>query len=84
LITFFVDEFLSSHDDITSTELSILEKEVYNAVRLKNIDDQLSSRKRSEGNDNEQSASGRTDVNNPDRKVSFLLFLFLFSLASFL
>jgi hypothetical protein len=35
LISFFVEEFFSSHDEIESHDLDILEKEIRNAIRAK-------------------------------------------------
>lgn len=35
LISFFVEEFFSNHDEVDSNDLEVLEKEIRNAIRVK-------------------------------------------------
>lgn len=86
LISFFVEEFLSTHDEITSSELNILEKEVQNAIRLKNIDEQTSARSaRNNQTANQKNNSVTIDLSNEKKKsdkVRSHLFQSIFPQAS--
>jgi hypothetical protein len=62
LVTFFVDEFVATHEEITSSEINILEKEVHNAVRLKNVEEQNSGRNgKTDGHGKNDSANSTQD-----------------------
>ena len=77
LISFFVEEFLSTHDEVNSTELNILEKEIQNAIRLKNLDEQTSARYRRNDSAGKNTNNNETTKADSARVSSFLVLLAL-------
>lgn len=81
MISFFVEEFLTTHDaDLTTSDLNILEKEVQNAVRLKNIDEQTSARLRKangdsrNGNNNDNNNNNNNNTDTVRETLSTMIF----------
>jgi hypothetical protein len=60
---------MQSHDNLTATELNILEKEIQNAVRLKKLDEQTSARFKKNPLDDFNS-NGNTDAHNNNQNGS--------------
>lgn len=70
MISFLVEEFMQSHDELTSSDLNILEKEVQNAVRLRNIDDMTSARLQKNSRDGNTNSNNQVEESNGNNKTN--------------
>ena len=70
MISFLVEEFMQSHDELTSSDLNILEKEVQNAVRLRNIDEMTSARLHKNSRDGNTNSNNQVEESNGNNKTN--------------